>query len=366
MQITSGKIEGAKKVLIYGPEGVGKSTLAAMFPGALFIDVEGSTKELDVKRLPHPESWTALMEEVAYVRLNPTSCRTLIIDTADWAEKLCIAHVCAIHQTDSIEKILGGYGKGYTVVGDEFGNLLNLLSEVADRGVHVVLTAHANVRKFEQPDEMAAYDRWGLKLTNTKAGNGSASMTREWADAVLFATYKTFAVKNETKTAKAQGGKHVLYTSHHPAYDAKNRWNLPEEIDIEGITTLPPVLAAVLASAPAPVAPAAPVQSAASVIEEMGATAVEELPAVIKEQPPLPSGTVPAHLVALHQLMESGGATEEDVRKVVALKGYFPLVTPIETYPVDFVEGVLIGAWPQVLEAINAAKQPNLGTPFDK
>ena len=52
--ITTGKVETAKKVVIYGPEGIGKSTLAARFPQPLFIDTEGSTKELDVARLPAP------------------------------------------------------------------------------------------------------------------------------------------------------------------------------------------------------------------------------------------------------------------------------------------------------------------------
>ena len=66
MKITSGKIAGAKRCIIYGPEGIGKSTFAAAFPGPLFIDTEGSTKEMDVPRLPTPESWTMLMQEIEY------------------------------------------------------------------------------------------------------------------------------------------------------------------------------------------------------------------------------------------------------------------------------------------------------------
>jgi hypothetical protein len=397
MQITSGKVASAKKVLIYGPEGVGKSTLAAMFPDPLFIDVEDSTRDMDVRRLPRPESWTALLEEVRFVRVNPSECRTLIIDTADWAERLCISHVCAVHQTDSIEKILGGYGKGFTVLGEEFGNLLNELSEVVDRGVNVVLTAHANVRKFEQPDEMAAYDRWGLKLTNTKAGNGSASITKEWADAVLFATYKTFAVKNETKTAKGQGGKHVLYTSHHPAYDAKNRWGLPAEIDIEGITKLPADLAAAVpaiekpksiadaiaeefaeeggAKGPDPVpealAQAGKPRSVADTVDmtattvEPKATAEEAVAALAAEGlQPMQVPELP-HLRKLIQLMEDNDVHESDIRAAVAAKGVYPASTPIDKYDPAYVEGVLVGAWPQVFAAINASRQAELDSvPF--
>ena len=85
MEITRGKIDGAKKVLVYGPEGIGKTTFASQFPDPLFIDTEGSTKEQDVARLPAPSSWTILKEEVRYVTQHPEICRTLVIDTADWA-----------------------------------------------------------------------------------------------------------------------------------------------------------------------------------------------------------------------------------------------------------------------------------------
>lgn len=95
MQVTRGKIERAQKVVIYGPEGIGKSTFAAAFPEPVFIDTEGSTNHMDVARLPKPSSWTMLLEQVKYVRANPSICRTLVIDTADWAEILCVNHVCS-------------------------------------------------------------------------------------------------------------------------------------------------------------------------------------------------------------------------------------------------------------------------------
>ncbi|MEE1299148.1 MAG: AAA family ATPase, partial [Acutalibacteraceae bacterium] len=44
--ITRGVIPTAKKVVIYGPEGIGKSTFASRFPDPVFIDTEGSTKAL--------------------------------------------------------------------------------------------------------------------------------------------------------------------------------------------------------------------------------------------------------------------------------------------------------------------------------
>ena len=90
MQITRGKIPSAKKIVIYGPEGIGKSTFAGQFPDPLFIDTEGSTKDIDVARLPAPTSWSMLMEEVKYTISHPEVCKTLVIDTADWAEQLLL------------------------------------------------------------------------------------------------------------------------------------------------------------------------------------------------------------------------------------------------------------------------------------
>ena len=228
MEIIRGKQPGAKKTVIYGPEGIGKSTLASGFPDPLFIDTEGSTKDMDVARTEEPSSWAMLMEQVTYVKNHPDICRTLVIDTADWAEMLCVTHLCDKNHKNSIEEF--GYGKGYTYLQEEFGRLLNLLTDVVKAGVNVVLTAHAKMRKFEQPDEMGAYDRWEMKLSK-----GVAPMVKEWADMVLFANYKTMVVNVDGQGAqkgknKAQGGKRVMYTTHHSCWDAKNRYGLPDEV----------------------------------------------------------------------------------------------------------------------------------------
>lgn len=152
MKITSGKIASAQKCVIYGPEGIGKSTFASQFPGALFIDTEGSTKQLDVRRLPDPSSWTMLMDEVRHVINNPSLCQTLVIDTADWAEKLCMEHIMAVNKWTSIEA--PGYGKGYVVLMEEFGRLLNLLEQAISRNVAqypALVGRHLRARKGRDP-----------------------------------------------------------------------------------------------------------------------------------------------------------------------------------------------------------------------
>ena len=371
MEIIRGRIPCAKKVLVYGPEGIGKSTFASRFPDPLFIDTEGSTKEMDVARTPAPSSWAMLMEQVRYVKEHPEACRTLAIDTADWAEMLCIDHVLAKYQQTSIEGF--GYGKGYTYVQEEFGRLLNLLEEVVGKGVNIALTAHAKMRKFEQPDEMGAYDRWETKLSK-----GVAPMVKEWADIVLFANYKTYsiAVDDKGKKRKAQGGSRVMYTSHHPCWDAKNRYGLPEEMpfDYAGIAAIIDggCQAGGSAARQDPVqrqdenSPAGgPMNGAAQEAPAgdrkegdatgAGAAAVGQQStgkqvSLVWESDP---DKVPQNL---KDLMMANGVCEWDIQNVVGARGYYPADVPIEGYDPGFVQGVLVGAWPKVHAMIKEMK----------
>lgn len=116
---------------------------------------------MDVKRLPKPTSYEMLKQEIEFIKATKP-CKTLVIDTIDWAESLIIEHLCKANNKSSIEKF--GYGAGYVFLKEEEGRFLNLLEEVISEGINVVLTAHAQIRKFEEPNESGSYDRYELKL----------------------------------------------------------------------------------------------------------------------------------------------------------------------------------------------------------
>lgn len=370
MKVIRGKIPGAKKVVVYGPEGIGKSTFASRFPEPLFIDTEGSTKDMDVSRTESPSSWSVLLDQAGYVKAHPEICRTLVIDTADWAEMLCIDQVCSKNHKNSVEEF--GYGKGYVYVQEEFGRLLNLLSEVVDAGVHVVLNAHAKMRKFEQPDELGSYDRWEMKLSK-----GVAPMVKEWADMVLFCNYKTMVVNVDGQGAqkgknKAQGGKRVMYTTHHSCWDAKNRYGLPDEVpfdysSISHIVERPAVGIAMPATEQAPVsgvqekmnlAPETPKASKSTTksAEKTEATPpVETKPESVTESPT--AGVDPRIPKNLRDLMVANQVDEWDIQNAVAARRYFPADMEVRDYPKDFIDGCLVADWKTVYGLIREMKE---------
>ena len=360
MQISRGKIEGAQKIVCYGPEGIGKSYFASKFPNPVFIDTEGSTKHMDVARTPKPSSWTMLLEQVKYFKANPQACETLVIDTADWAERLCMEELCAKSKKNSIEDF--GYGKGYVYLAEEFGRLLNLLEELIGLGINIVLVAHATMRKFEQPDEMGAYDRWEMKLQKK-----TAPMVKEWADMVLFANYKTYVVNVdgqgvEKGTNKVQGGKRVMFTTHHPCWDAKNRFDLLDELPLDYDEIGPLIyrrgsaISTQQQTAPPPPAPAT--ESPLAGVELVDSSTSTPQP------DPEPPATKPADWLdmvrdsepkipkPLADLMRANSVSVKEIQKAVASKGYYPVDTPIDKYDPGFISGVLVGAWPQVFGMI--------------
>ena len=291
LNINSGKITRALKTVIYGTEGVGKSTLASQFPSPLFLDIEGGTAQMDVRRIEKPATWSDLVAVVNEVAQNPGICETLVLDTADYAEGMCVQSILKKYNQKSIEFF--GYGKGYTYIGEEWQKLMDAFNNVIAAGMNVTVIAHAKQRKIEQPDQIGAYDHWEMKLSRQVG-----PLLKEWADLLLFLNYKTLVVTTDTNSRKAQGGRRVMYTSHHPSWDAKNRHGLPEEMELSFAGLAP------------------------AFNSEFGVRNAESSP-----------------LARLRELMAEAGIEDYQVREIICEKNGFTPDTPLEDYPEKVISG---------------------------
>jgi len=224
MKITTGKQQRAQRVVIYGVESVGKSTFAAQFPKPLFLDIEQGTSHLDVDRCDIG-SWKQLTEALAEAKA--TDYQTIVVDSADWAERLCVEDLLATSKKTSIEDF--GYGKGWVMVAERISRMLTSIDALIDGGKHVVLIAHSRIVKFEAPDALAPYDRYELKLSKQ-----CSPLLKEFADELWFLRFKTKVSTTDTGRGKGLGGKErVMLTTHSAAYDAKTRSGLAEELPLE-------------------------------------------------------------------------------------------------------------------------------------
>lgn len=332
MNITTGKVPKAQKVVLYGVEGIGKSTFASQFPDPLFIDTEDSTLHMDVKRFDKPTSWAMLLQQVDYVKQNKP-CQTLVIDTMDWAEALAKRHLMAQNKWNDTGN---DYGNKYIALEKEIGNLLNQLSEVIDAGINVVITAHAMLRKKEEPDEMGAFDRYELKLEKKSAG-----IVKEWADMVLFSNYKTTVITDsKTNSKKATGGQRMMYTTHRPAWDAKNRIGLADELPFDYAQIA---------------------QAFNEVSTPQSMQTIEPTPPVepTQENQPEPNflpdrnETIPAIVPrAVADLMTTDKVSVDEIMQVIYQGGFMPADTPLDNIPQD-LWGYLSSNWDKAMNLLN-------------
>jgi len=224
--ITSGKQERPLRVIVFGTDGVGKSSFGAAAPKPLFLCAEDGTAHLDVARFPVPHTWMEVLEAIRVLTHEEHDFKTLVVDTLDWLEPLCWQHVCQLHGKQSPEDF--GFGKGYVLAVDQWRALLGRLDIlVRNRRMNVVLLAHSLVKKVDDP-QVGAFDRYQMKLHDK-----SSAVLREWVDAVLFARHDLKVIERNGKARGMSSGNRLLHTTWTAAYDAKNRFDLPETLPLD-------------------------------------------------------------------------------------------------------------------------------------
>ncbi len=226
-----------QKVLVYGVQGLGKTTFGATFERPILLRVEDGAAAIDVPTFPKLiESYGELMEAMAALHGQEHGFKTLVLDSLDWLEPIVWGQTVSRINSDRerpVESIEGvGYGKGYVEADQDWRNIMGWLDALrCNRGMTIVLVAHADIKRHEPPDG-DPYDRYQIKLHKR-----AWALWQEWADMVLFANYRRRTIKTKDGGAKGESkfraegtGERCLFTEERPAYLAKNRWSLPHEI----------------------------------------------------------------------------------------------------------------------------------------
>lgn len=235
-RVQRGRTPKPPRLLVYGTEGIGKSTFAGQAPKPIFVQTEDGLDEINCDKFPLAATYDDVTAALLELRTQPHDYESVVIDSLDWLERLVWDKLCSQYGVNSIEKVDGGYARGYT-------HALTLWREIIDhlnvlrgaRGMVVVLIAHSKVERFEDP-ESSPYDRYSPRL-HKHAG----ALISEWCDAVLFATRKFRTASEDAgfgrKRTIAQaigkdGGERVLRTVGGPSCVAKNRYGITDDLPL--------------------------------------------------------------------------------------------------------------------------------------
>jgi len=235
-KVQRGRVARPPRILVYGTEGIGKSTFGSQAPNPVFIPTEDGLDGIDCAKFPLATSYEDVASALTELKTQPHDFETIVIDSLDWLERLIWDRVCQEAGARSIEKVDGGYGKGYMYALTHWLEVVDQLNSLRnDRGMVVLLIAHAKVERFEDP-EATAYDRYTPRLHKY-----AASLITEWCDAVLFATRR---MRTQTEDAGfgrkrtiahaigKDGGDRILRCVGGPSCVAKNRYGITEELPL--------------------------------------------------------------------------------------------------------------------------------------
>lgn len=214
----------APKIVIAGPNKIGKTTFAASAPAAVGILTEDGSDAVDANAFPLAKSLSQVYEAIGTLLKQPHDFQSVFLDSLDWLEPLVHQHVCEQNKWASIEA--PGYGKGYIAAAEEWRVLLNGFEELRkQRNMAVILIAHDKIKHFESPLH-DGYDQYVLKLNDR-----ASALVQEWADVIGWASYQITTIESDagygSKEVKARTtGKRILHVEPHPAHMGGNRFGL--------------------------------------------------------------------------------------------------------------------------------------------
>lgn len=218
-----------ERVLIYGPEGIGKTWWANSWQAPVFICAEKGLKGIEPVPMAFPEAkdWKDVFDAIEELKTQPHEYKTLVVDTVDWLEAICHQTIAKREGKSSIESF--GYGKGFNLACEEFRKLLAAFESLEEKcGMHIVMTAHSKIKTFSNPTG-DNFDRYQMKVHDQVYG-----VLKEWCDAVLFANYDIIVDSEKgDRKGKAVDSTAMIHAVNAPNWSAKNRYRITEPIPMD-------------------------------------------------------------------------------------------------------------------------------------
>lgn len=224
------------RVLLYGPEKAGKTTLASEFPAPVFLQTEVGTGKLELDTFGKLTSYAEVMDAIGTLYQEPHDFQTVVVDSVTAFQPLIWAETGERgddkgNKKKRIEDF--GYGKGYVyalAVWQEFLDGLNLLR--IERKMNIVMIAHSKVDRFDDP-ETVSYSKYDIDLHDK-----ARDLLKRDSDVILLlkpdVSIKTEDAGFNKTRAIGAGGRNVwMHTDSRPAYVAGNRYDLPEKLIYE-------------------------------------------------------------------------------------------------------------------------------------
>jgi hypothetical protein len=240
-------------IAIYGPAGMGKTSLALQAPNPIVFDLDDGVSELasDFKAASIPKtffsSWDHLIAlteaaikskktkkavkiEVGDIseELDFNCYDSIILDTLNRIEELCKIHILQTNEVETLTDGKLGFGKGYDVLAETMRKYFDLLVE-GRRYFTIIAPCHSSLKKKKNVDG-TDWDIEDLKLNEKVSG-----LVKEMFSAVFFITRDVTPTKVAGSLNKVIGkdtGGTVLNTVTTASHFAKSRYTLPEQISI--------------------------------------------------------------------------------------------------------------------------------------
>jgi hypothetical protein len=219
------------RILIYGPEGAGKTTLGSKFPSPVILQTEeGIPRGLTMSTFGLQDTFKGVLGSISFLGTEPHDRRTLVVDSLDPLEPLIWREACAANGWATIEQ--PGYGRGYVIVDNYWLDFLAGLDFLRrERGMMIVLLAHSAIERIDDP-RAASYTSYQLRLHKR-----ARALVQDWADGILFLApdlnIQTEDAGFGKKRTRADGGStRWLHCEGRPSFTAKNRYGLPPKIMI--------------------------------------------------------------------------------------------------------------------------------------